>query len=237
MKNLFAAMVKFQAECPAVIKDDERPHFRSKFSSLEALKNCTQPLLAKHGLAVMQFPIGDGTTAGCRTIVLHESGESLEQDFLVPIGAKVDAQKSCSAVSYARRFSYSGCLNLVSSEDSQADKDGQDLVTAEKPAAKPAKKGLVNTATAAKRAAKKKAAKSNGVITVEQQTQAKEAVLARGGAFKLAGKAAFDVVGKECVALMGCQDIFSLRAENFDEFLEIVGSWEPTPEEVVADAD
>ena len=95
---------------------------------------------------------------------------------------------------------------------------------------------MVNTATAAKRAAKKKAAKSNGVITVEQQTQAKEAVLARGGAFKLAGKAAFDVVGKECVALMGCQDIFSLRAEIFDEFLEIVGSWEPTPEEVVAAA-
>ena len=208
MKNLFAAMVKFQAECPAVIKDDENPHFRSKFSSLEALKNCTQPILAKHGLAVMQFPIGDGTTAGCRTIVLHESGESLEQDFLVPIGAKVDAQKSCSAVSYARRFSYSGCLNLVSSEDSQADKDGQDLVTAEKPAAKPAPK----------------------LVTKAQIEGAKKAVAARGKVFKMQQDVAFETIGKDCIALMGVGQIAKLLASNLDEFLEVVEGWEPTGE-------
>ena len=208
MKNLFAAMVKFQAECPAVIKDDENPHFRSKFSSLEALKNCTQPILAKHGLAVMQFPIGDGTTAGCRTIVLHESGESLEQDFLVPIGAKVDAQKSCSAVSYARRFSYSGCLNLVSSEDSQADKDGQDLVTAEKPAAKPAPK----------------------LVTKAQIEGAKKAVAARGKTFKMQQDAAFKSIGKDCIAFMGVEQISMLLASDLKDFLEVVEGWEPTEE-------
>jgi hypothetical protein len=201
-------MVKFQAECPRVLKDDENPHFRSKFSSILAMKEAVQPLLAKHGLAVMQFPIGDPgyERAGCKTVVIHESGESIEQVFFVPIGDKVDAQKACSAVSYARRFAFSGALGLVSSED--VDKDGQDLVTAEKPAAKPAPK----------------------LVTKAQVEQAKKAVAARGKVFKMQEDVAFEMIGKDCIALMGVAQISKLLASNLDEFLEVVAGWEPTEE-------
>ena len=208
MKNLFAAMVKFQAECPRILKDDENPHFRSKFSSILAMKEAVQPLLAKHGLAVMQFPVSDPAGwSGCKTVVLHESGESIEQVFYVPIGDRVDAQKACSAVTYARRFALSGALGLVSSED--VDKDGQDLVTAEKPAAKPAAK----------------------LVTKAQIELAKKAVIERGKAFKMQQDVAFEMIGKDCIALMGVAQISKLLASNFDELLSVVAGWEPNKEE------
>jgi hypothetical protein len=158
MKNLFTALVNFQAECPVVQKDDENPHFKSKFASILSMKGTIQPLLHKHGLAVLQFPIGngDGTETGCRTVIVHTSGESIEADFLIPIGDRIDAQKACAAVSYARRFALSGALGLVTAED--VDQDGNDLAAPE-----PKKR---------KKAAKKTA--KNGVVSQESQEAADE---------------------------------------------------------------
>ena len=120
-------MVALQAECQVVQKDEQNPHFKSKFATILSMKGTVQPLLAKHGLAVLQFPIGNGsgTETGCRTIIVHTSGESIEGDFLIPIGDRIDAQKACAAVSYARRFALSGALGLVTAED--VDQDGNDL--------------------------------------------------------------------------------------------------------------
>ena len=136
MKNLFAALAAFQGDVGPVFQDDSNPHFKSRFASTKQIMETIRPHLRKHGLAVVQFPkSGPDNSAGCRTIVLHESGESLEGDFFVPLGAKVDAQRAVSAVSYARRASLSGALGLVSASD--MDTDGEDLVDRGKPALKP----------------------------------------------------------------------------------------------------
>lgn len=121
--NLAAALVAFRRDCPNIGFDAVNPHFKSKYASLAAIQRVVDPLLAKHGLAVVQFPVGDDSTAGCITRILHESGESMEQEFRVPIG-KADAQKACAAVSYARRFGLSGALGLVTTDDV----DGNDAV-------------------------------------------------------------------------------------------------------------
>ena len=126
MKNIFTALSKFQAECGPALLDETNPHFRSKFASIASLHDTIQPLLAKHGLTVLQFPIACEDRAGVRTIIGHVSGESLEQDFSIPMGAKQDPQKAVAAVSYARRASLSGALGLVTAES--IDQDGEDLV-------------------------------------------------------------------------------------------------------------
>lgn len=116
MSKLAAALVAFQAECPVVPFDSLNPHFKSRYASLAAIHRVIAPLLAKHGLAVMQFPASGDGTAGCITRVMHASGESIEHVFLVPL-TKLDPQGACSAVTYARRYGLSGALGLVTDED------------------------------------------------------------------------------------------------------------------------
>ena len=152
MKNLASALMEFQAAVGPVFEDETNPHFKSRFASLASIMSTIRPHLRQHGLSVMQFPISAGDSAGCRTIVMHQSGESLEQEFLVPIGAKVDPQKCIAAVSYARRACITGALALVTSSD--LDRDGEDLVERPAPLKPP------RTPQPAKKSAKKRASKA-----------------------------------------------------------------------------
>ena len=172
MKNLASALVEFQAAVGPVFEDDKNPHFKSKFASLGSIMQTIRPHLKAHGLAVMQFPISVGESAGCRTIVLHESGESLEQEFVVPIGNKVDAQKACAAVSYARRYGLTGALSLVTTDD--LDRDGEDLV--ERPA--PLKPPRTPQA-AKKRASKAKPQPLGFAMSPDSRKKCKHAAITR----------------------------------------------------------
>ena len=116
MQKLAAALVAFQSECPSVAFDAKNPHFKSRYASLAAIHKVITPILVKHGLAVLQFPISDDGRAGCVTRIVHSSGESFEYPFTVPL-AKNDPQGACAAVTYARRYGLSGALGLVTEED------------------------------------------------------------------------------------------------------------------------
>lgn len=116
MQKIAAALVAFRRVCPTISKDSINPHFKSKFASLDAIHKVVDPLLAENGLMVMQFPASGDGTAGCLTRIVHESGETMEYEFLVPL-AKRDPQGACAAVSYARRYGLSGALGLVTEDD------------------------------------------------------------------------------------------------------------------------
>lgn len=114
--ELIKAVMAFQADCPPIKFDSKNPHFKSKFASLGAIHAVINPILAKHGLAVMQFAIGGDGEAGCRTVIAHESGETMEDSFTVSVKPQ-DPQKACSAITYARRYGISSALNLITEED------------------------------------------------------------------------------------------------------------------------
>lgn len=116
MQKIAKALVEFRKECPTIPYDSVNPHFGSKFASLSAIHKKIDELLGKHGLAVLQFPISEDDRAGVITRIIHDSGEMMEEAFMVPIG-KADPQKACAAVSYARRYGLSGALGLVTEED------------------------------------------------------------------------------------------------------------------------
>ena len=172
MKNLASALMEFQATVGPVFEDETNPHFKSRFASLASIMSTIRPHLREHGLSVMQFPISAGDSAGCRTIVMHQSGESLEQEFLVPIGAKVDPQKCIAAVSYARRACITGALALVTSSD--LDRDGEDLV--ERPA--PLKPPRTPQA-AKKRASKAKPPPLGFAMSPDSRKKCKHAAITR----------------------------------------------------------
>lgn len=116
--SLAAALTKAQGEMPAVPKNSTNPHFKSKFASLDGIIERTKPVLAKHGLAIVQGASGEAApgTVGVEMMLLHASGEWLMSQVTVPL-AKNDPQGVGSAITYGRRYLVAAMLSLASDED------------------------------------------------------------------------------------------------------------------------
>jgi hypothetical protein len=120
---LAPALAAAQGELSPIVKDSVNPHFRSTYVSLDAILAAVRPVLARHGLSVVQ---GGGTPhtdeAGralavtVRTMLLHGSGEWIANDVLMPL-AKQDAQGAGAAITYGRRYGLSALLALATEED------------------------------------------------------------------------------------------------------------------------
>jgi len=136
IKNLAEALHKAQAEMPAVPMDSEG-HYH-KYASLGAVIDTTRPVMENHGLSLSQFATSENGDVGVTTILMHTSGEWIEDTITLPLVAeerKSLAQVAGSAITYLRRYSWSAVLGLYSDEDT----DGEGVVRAQ-PAPK-ARKG------------------------------------------------------------------------------------------------
>jgi len=122
--TLNAALVAALSELTNLAKDKVNPHFKSRFTSLDAILDATRPVLAKHGLALSQEPVFEDGMAGVVTRIIHTSGESRESTLILPLRDQ-SAQGVGSAISYARRYSAAAVLGIASDEDD----DGQQAST------------------------------------------------------------------------------------------------------------
>ena len=59
--NLATALAQAQAEMPVAVFDATNPFLKSKYASLGAVIQASRPILAKHKLSLVQFPISEGT--------------------------------------------------------------------------------------------------------------------------------------------------------------------------------
>jgi len=120
MQKIAAALVAFREECPNVAFDKTNPHFKSKFASLTGILKAIKPALDKSGLSVLQFPhsewVSDRVCIGCRTVIIHSSGECIEHSWVLP-PSKQDPQAGMAALTYARRGALGAALGLVIEED------------------------------------------------------------------------------------------------------------------------
>jgi len=114
--KLAAALVSAQKEMKNPTLDKTNPHFKSKFASLAQVRETVLPILNKHGLSLTQFPKGAEGAAGCVNRLMHESGEWLEEECLLPLD-RVNAQGAGSAITYARRYSIQAIAGVVADED------------------------------------------------------------------------------------------------------------------------
>lgn len=162
--KLAGAMSKAQAEMPAVKMNAVNPFLKNKYADLGAVIETSRPVLARHGLAVVQTPVSDGDKIGVTTIITHESGEWMEDTIMLDIGeekGKSRAQVAGSVITYLRRYSLSAILGMYADEDTDA--------SAPKPTAKPAQSSAPMTIEAA-RAMKDAQGHLYGEKTVEQLT-------------------------------------------------------------------
>jgi ERF superfamily protein len=115
-KELAAALVKFQASISSVAKNAENPFFKSSYADLAQVKRIAQPHLKEAELAVAQFPTHVDGEPALRSMLVHSSGQYIEDTMLL-VMVKKDPQGQGSAMTYARRYAYMAILGLVADED------------------------------------------------------------------------------------------------------------------------
>jgi hypothetical protein len=118
--KLAQALAKAQVEMPVVRMNAQNPFLKNKYADLGAVIETSRPVLGKYGLSVSQFPVSIGERVGVTTILMHESGEWLEDTLTFSVtdskGLSL-AQSSGVVISYARRYSWASVLGLYADED------------------------------------------------------------------------------------------------------------------------
>ena len=119
---LAPAFIKAQAEMTDPVKDTQG--YGYKYATLDQMLQIVRPVLSKHGLGVMQnLEGGDNGHVSVNTIIIHESGQTMESIMSMPISAKkgLSAEQNVgTAISYARRYALQSCLGLMAEEDTDA---------------------------------------------------------------------------------------------------------------------
>lgn len=129
IKELAVAMCKAQAEMNNPAFDSKNPHFKSNYASLASVRNTVLPVLAKHGLSLMQDLVSTEDGVKCVNLVMHNSGEWIETEGItVPVDRK-NAHGMGSASTYARRFSLMALVTVVG----DVDDDGNTAVASPPP--------------------------------------------------------------------------------------------------------
>lgn len=147
MENLAKAFVALQADLVPVAKSAVNPFFKSNYAPLPEVMETIQPLLAKHKLAVMQPMTHLDNEPAIKTILIHESGEMVEEVSPVFLDKK-SAQSHGSAITYARRYGVMSLLGLVADEDDDGNRASQPTKQSGGSSSRPATEkqlGLIHT--------------------------------------------------------------------------------------------
>lgn len=114
--KLSSAMAKAQSEMGGAVKDSSNPFFKSSYADLTSVIKAIKEPFANNGLSFVQFPINGDHSIGVVTRVMHESGEWLESEYLLPL-LKNDPQSAGSAITYARRYSLASMAGIPAIDD------------------------------------------------------------------------------------------------------------------------
>lgn len=114
--NLISALLTAQSQFPAIPKDKENPHFKARYSSLDAIQSACWPVLHKNNI-LPQFKTEtvDGKLTVTFMLTHTESGESVANALTVEAGPTVQAIGS--QITYLRRYTAAPALGICSDED------------------------------------------------------------------------------------------------------------------------
>jgi len=132
--TLAEAFVAAQAAMPtSVKKDGVNPHFKSKYTTFDALVVATKPVLNQHGLGITQEPINhpENGLPILRTVLLHASSAETRQMDTPLFFGRNDMQGFGAAITYARRYAWASMLGIASEEDTDGEHPSQAAPAAE----------------------------------------------------------------------------------------------------------
>ena len=148
--KLATALVKAQAEVESAVKFSTNPHYGSPYADLTSVLTAIKPALAKHGLAMVQYPGYGGDVVTMITVLVHDSGQWLQSPVAsIPI-TKKDPHGAMSGITYLRRGCASSLRALIADDDDGNAAVGPKPTKATKPTKKVAAKKLTKKERAAK---------------------------------------------------------------------------------------
>ena len=117
-KSIFKALTEFKKELKQPEKDTVNPFFKSKYVDLDGVVHALDEVLPSYKLNYIQNVTTDGSNrVGIQTIIIHESGESIEFDWLFIKPEKQTAQGIGSAITYGRRYTLTSAFGIASEPD------------------------------------------------------------------------------------------------------------------------
>jgi hypothetical protein len=117
IKQISTAFVKAQSEMSNAKKGSSNPFFKSKYADLNSIREASIPVLNSHGISVLQPIVHIDGKNFVKTILLHESGESLDSHTEIVYSKSNDAQAQGSGISYARRYGLQSFLCIGADDD------------------------------------------------------------------------------------------------------------------------
>lgn len=119
--ELAAALASAQAELSPASKNAQNPHLKNRYADIAAVYEAIRETLPKHGLSVSQIIMPHESKARVRTLLMHKSGQWLASECLMPLDRNGGPQGMGSAITYARRYSLSAIVGVVSEDDDDAE--------------------------------------------------------------------------------------------------------------------
>lgn len=119
-QDIAKALIGLQGEVQALGKTAKNDHFKNTYAPLDEVMDNALPLLSKHKLGLMQWPVTDQDKHYLRTTLFHESGVSIKGDIELLL-VKRDPQGLGSAITYTRRQTVMAILGLSAKDE---DDDG-----------------------------------------------------------------------------------------------------------------
>lgn len=117
--ELASALVKAISEVgTGVTADATNPFHKNTYATLGAHLEATKGVFAKHGLAILQFPVGgDGIGVGIETTIIHKDGGHISESVCIPVGESLKGQDAGSLFSYLRRYALASVAGLATTDD------------------------------------------------------------------------------------------------------------------------
>jgi hypothetical protein len=117
MKLIIAALLKAQKEMGNAVKDSNNPFFKSKYADLNSVREACMPLLNENGIVVIQPMVTIDGFEYVKTVLMHESGETIESFTKILCKAQNDPQAYGSGVTYARRYGLQSLVSIGADDD------------------------------------------------------------------------------------------------------------------------
>lgn len=117
MKQIATALVKAQQQMGTATKSSNNPFFKSKYADLNAIREACIPALNENGIVALQPIVHIDGKNFVKTLLLHESGESIEGLTEIVYSKQNDAQAQGSGITYARRYGLQSLCNVGADDD------------------------------------------------------------------------------------------------------------------------
>ena len=118
--EMAAALVKAQKDIKHPHKNASNPHLRNKFADLQSVIEATRPVLAKHGIALLQMAVSKDGHVGVCTRLQHSSGEYIEDSLCLPVAERKGLNQEQAAgciLTYLRRYAWQTACGVTAEPD------------------------------------------------------------------------------------------------------------------------